>query len=1167
MSKKSTQSSLLTFFTPPSKKSSSLNVEGEGPEKKVDLGELGGIGSTSNNNVVRKPQLPDLISPKLVQPETKKREASFSSDNLVPEPKDSVPVTVTRSGRKVRQVRLIESSDDDLPLSELMNEFSNVRNSKLPPAKKSKIEESDDEFELDVDDDELDFVMENFEKNTQPASQVDLSSTKQNSFDYMLTPISKKHLNHSSVSKLQSFASPKVVKKSPSQPSTPKIQKIDSFPEGRFPFLVNILDANKNPPDHPDYDPRTLYIPQSAWTKFTPFEKQFWEIKCKYFDTVVFFKKGKFFELYEDDALIGHQQFDLKLTDRVNMKMAGFPESSFEFWASKFIAKGYKIAKVDQVENLLSKTMRERDSGGSKEDKIIKRELTCVLTAGTLVEPGLLPNDQSTYCLSIKEEMPSNGLKPKYGIAFVDTATAEFQLSYLEDDQSLTKLETLIMQIKPRELVYEKSKLSSEALKLIKDSSEALIINGLISEKEFWDCQSTLAEIKDKQCLGEEDTWPLALKKLVGCPLAISAFGGLVWYLRSLKLDTQLLSLKNIHLFNPMESTSSMILDGQSLHNLEVLENNSDGSSTGSILALLNHCITPFGKRLFRKWLCHPLCSVSAINARLDAVEDINSNVCLQNIGLRLKKLPDIERLLSRIHAGTVKISNLIEVIVAFREIITIINELQSYSCTIRSQLLLEIINLFPDITKQLNFFETSFDHKTALEEGTYIPFDGIEDDYDEINARCSQVENQLEVYLKQKRIEYKISSICYKTIGKEVYQLEFPSSFQAPASWIKLSSSKNVSRYRTPETQVLVNELAEIKETRSSILRTMQSRMFKRFDEHYVLWLVAMKQIATFDCLLSLAKSATIMGEPCTRPEFVPVSPGVSNFLEIEELRHPCVNAGPGSHFIPNDTFLGSTESVARPNIILLTGPNMGGKSTLLRQTCVAIIMAQLGCYVPAKKCRLTPFNRIFTRIGANDNILAGQSTFMVELAETAKIIQEATPQSLVILDELGRGTSTFDGYAIALSVLYYLVSKISCVGLFSTHYGMLTQEMQFHPNVSLMHMDCLVNPNRRDVTFLYKLTNGVCPKSYGMGVASMAGLPQEIIDRAEVKANEFESQHAIKISGASFQSSQNIASVPLALQADLAMVLQYLNSSDSSVSNEAIKNALLHWKEYLGC
>jgi len=252
-----------------------------------------------------------------------------------------------------------------------------------------------------------------------------------------------------------------VVSRLPGTQSSNKKQKAHmSEPAQRYTWLASILDADRNPPGHPDYDPRTIYIPPLAWDKFSPFEKQYWEIKQKFWDTIVFFKKGKFYELYEDDATIGHQLFDLKLTDRVNMRMVGVPEASLDIWANQFVAKGYKIARVDQMETALGKDMRERGeksgpkSKPQKEEKVIRRELASVLTAGTLVDGGMLQDDMATFCAAIKEG--SHNGRPAFGIAFVDTATGQFQLADFVDDLDMTKFETFVAQTRPGELLLEK---------------------------------------------------------------------------------------------------------------------------------------------------------------------------------------------------------------------------------------------------------------------------------------------------------------------------------------------------------------------------------------------------------------------------------------------------------------------------------------------------------------------------------------------------------------------------------------------------------------------------------------------------------------------------------------------------------------------------------------
>ncbi|KAG0213342.1 DNA mismatch repair protein msh6 [Mortierella sp. GBA30] len=892
--------------------------------------------------------------------------------------------------------------------------------------------------------------------------------------------------------------------------------KFEAENSGRYKWLLEIKDESGNPIGSPDYDPRTLYIPQSAWGKFTEFEKQFWTIKGKNFDSVVFFKKGKFYELYENDADIGHQQFDLKLTDRTNMRMVGVPESSFDYWAAQFIAKGYKVARVDQTETALGKAMRERGGAASKAQKVINRELHSILTAGTLTDSGLLTNDMATYCMAIKEfyRTDAEHLPAQFGVAFVDTSTAEFNLATFYDDMDRTKFETLITQIKPKEVVVEKGGLSLRSMRILKNTLGVNTIwNHLTPGSQFLDATEAADQLRFAQYFGPDvpgtvasDCWPTALQKMKDNGPVMSALGGLVWYLKSLKLDMELLSFKNFHVYDPVRQASTLILDGQTLSNLEVFQNNSDGSETGTVLRLLNRCVTPFGKRLFRRWLYHPLRSSSAIAARLDAVEDLmRVPGFLDLFEEKCARFPDLERIVSRIHAGSCKISEFLVVLSTFGTLLDTSRRLGTYANHFKSSKIASVLAELPDLTEHLDYFKDAFDHRVAETEGEIIPNPGFAQDYDDIDDTLKRLDSEFAAHLEKAKRELKTTKVAYRDLGKEIYQLEVSNKVAVPKNWKKMSGTSSLSRYYNPELTGLVTKLQEARETKSGIMKDLQRRLYAKFDENYKEWLKAVKVIAELDCLGSLSKSSSALGSPACRPEFVESE---SSVLELEGLRHPCVIPGIASDFIPNDTVLGGE----RPNLILLTGPNMGGKSTLLRQTCVAIIMAQLGCYVPAETCRMTPFDRIFTRIGANDNILAGQSTFMVELSETSKILAEATERSMVILDELGRGTSTFDGYSIAYSVLHELSSRIGCLGLFSTHYGTLTTEFERDPNVVLKHMACQVDQANREVTFLYKLVDGVCERSYGMNVAHMAGVPRKIVDRAEEMANAFELKQETK-------------------------------------------------------
>ncbi|KAI9743656.1 MAG: DNA mismatch repair protein msh6 [Claussenomyces sp. TS43310] len=911
-----------------------------------------------------------------------------------------------------------------------------------------------------------------------------------------------------------------------------------SEPETRYSWLANITDMDRNPPGHPDYDPRTIYIPPMAWQKFTAFEKQYWEIKQKFWDTIVFFKKGKFYELYETDARIGHQEFDLKLTDRVNMCMVGVPESVLHHWANQFVAKGYKIARVDQLESALGKEMREReDSVGAgntkskKPDKIIHRELACVLTKGTLVEGSMLEDDMSTYCVSIKEATIDD--VPTFGIAFIDAATGQFFLSEFEDDVDLTKFETFIAQTRPQELLLEKSCISVKAMRILKNNtSPTTIWNYLKSGSEFWSADNTRRELDCGGYFtgqpGSEEIWPEVLVNAKEKEQVMSATGALMQYLRTLKLERELISQGNFSWYDPIQKATTLVLDGQTLINLEIFANTFDGGQDGTLFALLNRCVTPFGKRTFKQWVCHPLGDAKRINERLDAVDSLNADRTIrEQFSSQMTKMPDLERLISRIHAGVCKPEDFVRVLEGFEQIEYTMSLLGAFSGG--NGILDRLISGMPDLTEPLAFWKTAFDRKKARDERLLIPERGIEEDFDASQDRIQEIEDELQSLLKTQRKTLGSSAIHFKDVGKEIYQLEVPTKIKnIPKNWSVVSNAKGVTRYYFPELKALVRELQEAQETHGQIVKATSSRFFARFDEHYTIWLAAVKIIAHLDCLISLAKASSTLGEPSCRPIFVDDE---RSTIEFEELRHPCMMNV--NDFIPNDIRLGGDEA----NISLLTGANAAGKSTILRMTCIAIIMAQMGCYVPCVSARLTPVDRIMSRLGANDNIFAAQSTFFVELSETKKILSEATPRSLVILDELGRGTSSYDGVAVAQAVLHHIATHIGCVGFFATHYHSLATEFSAHPEIKAKRMQIHVDDVERRITFLYKLEEGVAEGSFGMHCAAMCGIPRKVIDKAETAAKDFEHTSRLKDS---LEKAQTGCYIPLGMQSDVAWMLK---------------------------
>ena len=908
-------------------------------------------------------------------------------------------------------------------------------------------------------------------------------------------------------------------------------------PDQRYTWLANLTDADRNRPDNPDYDPRTVYIPPMAWNNFSPFEKQYWEIKQNLWDTIVFFKKGKFYELYENDATIGHQLFDLKLTDRVNMRMVGVPEMSLDHWANQFVAKGFKIARVDQMESALSKEMRERDDATSKksikEPKIIRRELACILTAGTLVDGGMLQDDMSTYCVAVKESTVDDN--PAFGIVFVDAATGQFFLTEFVDDIDMTKFETFVAQIRPQELLLEKSGLSVKAMRILKNNTGLTTIwNHLKPGKEFWSADITSREIDASGYFvsldqDNSEAWPQVLRDAREKELLMSAFGALVQYLRTLKLDRELITLANFTWYDPIRKASTLVLDGQTLINLEVFSNSFDGGVEGTLFLLLNRCITPFGKRLFKQWLCHPLIDPIKINARLDAVESLNADTTIRDqFTSSLTKMPDLERLISRIHAGSCKAQDFVRVLEGFEQIEYTMSLLRDVGTG--EGVIGLLISSMPDLDASLNRWKTAFDRIKAKENGILVPEPGVEEDFDESQQKIENILADLESLLKESRRNLGSTAICFRDNGKEIYQLEVPIKVKGiPKNWDQMSATKAVKRYYSPELRDLVRQLQEARETHGQIVKEVAGRFYVRFDEDYAIWLAAVKITAQLDCLISLAKASSNLGQPACPPTFVNSDRSI---LEFEDLRHPCMTSSVND-FIPNDITLGGSS----PNIDLLTGANAAGKSTILRMTCIAVIMAQIGCYVPCSSARLTPVDRIMSRLGANDNIFAAQSTFFVELSETKKILSEATPRSLVILDELGRGTSSYDGVAVAQAVLHHVATHIGCIGFFATHYHSLAEEFSGHPEIRNKRMRIHVDDVGKQITFLYKLEDGVAEGSFGMHCAAMCGIPGNVIERAEVAAREWEHTSRLK---ESLETARRGCYVPLGVQSDVAWMLR---------------------------
>ncbi|KAG1823365.1 muts domain V-domain-containing protein [Suillus subaureus] len=919
--------------------------------------------------------------------------------------------------------------------------------------------------------------------------------------------------------------------------------------EDPFLFLVDVRDKDGVRPGEPGYDPRTLYIPKKSWTDFTPFETQFWEIKQDHFDTILFFQKGKFLELYEDDARIGHREFDLKLTHRVKMSMVGVPETSFNFWAAKFLGKGYKVGRVDQAETALGAEMRlakdkgKKGAGGKDKEKIVRRELNKVYTNGTLVDEDLLTDEQAGHCISLRESADGKDGMSSFGVCVLDSATSQFSLSAFEDDVCTTKLETMMRQLRPKEVIFTKGNLSVQTTRLLKSILPGSCLWTSLRDVEGFTYPQTINELNsmfsEANTEGEDamdedaelsSAVPQCIRDMASYRAAMEALGALMWYLRQLNIDKDLLTMRNFDVYDPMKRGTSVVLDGQTLAHVEVLLNN-EGTEDGSLHKLLGRCITPFGKRLFRIWLCVPLREAKDINARLDAVEDLISHATFEQEFTELAKgLPDLERIVSRIHANNCKVKDFVKVLAAFKKLSRGLAKLADSSESFDSKTILGLLRSAPDLTPNLKNVESRFTVDKETDE--LLPVAGKDEVYDEVMCEIEELEKELDAQLKkfEKKLGRNLTWWHSAQGNKEIYLVQTKSNEkEVPNDWVKSSGTKAATRWIVPSLQPTIRSLKEARENRSAAVKSFRGRLYAEFDTDRGTWLRAVRVLAELDCLFSLAKASIAMGEPSCRPEFVE---GDAAFIEFEELRHPTL-ASLREGFVANDVKLGGDLG----RIALLTGPNMGGKSTVMRMTATGVIMAQLGMLVPAKSARLCPIDAILTRMGAYDNMFSHSSTFKVELDECCKILRDATPKSLVILDELGRGTSTYDGMAIAGAVLHEIATRTLPLAFFATHYGSLTDDFAYHPNIRNMHMSTMLDDEKHELVFLYKLVDGVASSSFGTHVAKLAGVPEEVVKRAEVVSEDFAKQFKAKIDD---RKKKSLASkLPLVAQADFTYLL----------------------------
>ena len=917
--------------------------------------------------------------------------------------------------------------------------------------------------------------------------------------------------------------------------------------QGRRKFMKDSKEPN------PDYDPTTLEVPELFLAKQTEAQRQWWQLKSQHFDTVLFFKVGKFYELFHMDALIGIQELNL-LPMGGSFYHSGFPEKSFMKFADILREKGYRVARVEQTESNEARDARIKSKGRSAGPHVVRREICQIITPGTSCYSTEVNFSAPRLLMAIHQKKLDDG-HFRFGVAFLDSTISKFTLSQFTDDKYCSKLRTLLAYNQPIEILLEKNNLTHETDFVLNTWYRFVHKRTLLPEKQFLSAKGTLEMIRARGYFDKEQEceYPTSLKML--CDECDStyltpnddyvsvtrAFGALLWYLKDCLIDEEIVTVGKIEFYQPPDAevikesavTSrqlppSMILDASTLSHLDIVD--SELGVKYSLLGFLDYTSTRFGKRMFRSWICSPSTDIETISSRLDAIDDLeNFYTRHSNLFTPLASLPDLEKLLTQIHKvglkrkdhpddraqmfedyDKAKVKALLQSLDGLKKITALVEDFSPHVGKFKSSVLKKVLTpvsqggLFPELKQVIRDFEGCIDLSQAKKSLIIVPSGEWDPELVEVNHQAGKIESQLENLRKF----YSSSFGCqvkYSHAKKERYLIEVKSNCVNKVDKKKfnlVNSTKTVSRYSNPEVNKLAEKLKVLEDKKESLSGDTKRKLFAKFSRSMPLFIQAVNCISSLDCYLSLTKAKTQMEcitDKVTRPIFDQKSP--DPYIEVVGGKHPILMQLNES-FVPNDLLLKADK------MIILTGPNMGGKSTLMRQTALLAIMAQVGSYVPAKSLSLTPVDRVFTRIGAYDNIAAGDSTFKVEMDEASAIVKNATVDSLILMDELGRGTSTHDGTAIAHAVVKYLSSRLKCRTLFSTHYHDLVEGLLSEVNIQSCHMKCLEQMDPKSgveqIVFMYKVAPGECPKSHGFNAARLAGLPEKLISLAKEKAQE---------------------------------------------------------------
>lgn len=794
----------------------------------------------------------------------------------------------------------------------------------------------------------------------------------------------------------------------------------------------------------------------------TPMMQQYMEIKSQYPDSILMFRLGDFYEMFLDDAIIASEILQITLTARNkngenSTPMCGIPYHAVQQYIAKLTRAGKKVALCDQV--------TKPDGKG-----IVKREVIRVVTPGTTFDDSILDQKNNNFLATVVAD------KNIFALAFTDVTTGEFKFTELQDSN---QLESELQRLKPSEIIVDPEFESSNpnVYALFKKTGINAVFTHYIDPKSH-----------NQQITGLFSEQKLKAFNLTLNTLSAAACAQLLSYLQ----ETQKSDLRHIQRLQKYHLGDYMVLDDTCIRNLELFYSNSGIKKGTTLISILDQTATAMGGRMLRNWLRYPLIDKQKIDRRLDLVESfVKDSLLVREVRALLEQIHDIERLISKLSLGTGNARDLI----ALKNSLQIIPELKQK---------LSSHHLLGSVCQELHTLEHIADliEKSIIEESPFslreggMIKSGINTELDELRNISHHGKDLIANIQERERARTGINSLKIKFNKVFGYYLEISKSNlnSVPDDYIRKQTLVNAERFITPE----LKEYEEKVLTAEGRIKDLEYEIFYDIRMQVITEILSFQSLARTIAFVDVINNFALIA---VRNNYCKPTTTASFNLNIKEGRHPVIERlRTDSHFTPNDC-----EITDNNLFLLITGPNMGGKSTYLRQIAIIVLMAQLGSYVPAHSAEIGIVDRIFTRVGASDNLAAGESTFMVEMTETSSILNNATERSLIILDEIGRGTSTYDGLSIAWAITEYIHNQLQAKTLFATHYHELINLATDLPKAS--NHSVLVEENQKDgVKFLYKVIKGGVDKSYGIEVAKLAGLPETLIERAKAILEDLE-------------------------------------------------------------